>query len=99
MKFALAEAEFQKMKRVAIICPWPSPLHMVPKPDGVWRPFGNYHSLNNVTRPDQYPLPNICDFTNNLKGCKVFLKLLVKGYHQVTMDPGDVYPRMPFVTL
>ena len=41
---------------------------------------------------DRYPLPNIRDFTNNVKGCTVFSKLnLVKGYHQVPMDPADVW--------
>ena len=50
----------------------------------LWR----YCRLNNVTRPDRYPLPNLRDFTNNLKGYKVFSKLdLVKGYHQVPLDP------------
>ena len=45
----------------------------------------------NVTRPDPFPLPNICDFTNNLKGSTVFSKLdLVMGYHQVPMGPGDI---------
>ena len=40
--------------------------------------------IYNVTRPDRYPLPNIRDFTNNLRGCKFFSKLdLVKGYNQV----------------
>ena len=40
---------------------------------------------------DQYPLPNICDFTNNLRGCKFFSKLdLVKGYNQVPMSEADI---------
>ena len=39
--------------------------------------LGHWHSLSNIP-----------DFTNNLKGCTVFSKLdLVKGYHQVPMDP------------
>ena len=64
---------------------------MVPKPDGSWRPCDDYRRLNNITRPDCYPLPYIRDFTNNLRGCTVFSKLdLVKGYHQVPMDPQDV---------
>ena len=71
--------------------PWASPLHMVPKPDGSWRPWGNYRHLNNMTKPDRYPLPNIRDFTNNLKHCTVFSKLdLVKGYHQVPMNSEDI---------
>ena len=95
MKLNAAKAEFQKMESAGIIrcsdSPWASPLHMVLKPDGSWRPCGDYRRLNNVTRPDRYPLPNLRDFTNNLKGCMVFSKLdLVKGYHQVPMDPADV---------
>ena len=47
--------------------------------------------FNNVTRPNPYTLPKICDFTNKSKGCTVFSKLdLVKGYHQVPKDPGDI---------
>ena len=71
--------------------PWASPLHMVPKPDGSWRPCSDYRRLNNVTKSDRYPLPNICDFTINLKHCTVFSKLdLVKGYHQVPMNSEDI---------
>ena len=90
VKLAQAKAKFQKLESAGIIrrsdSPWASPLHMVQKSDGSWRPCGGYRHLNNVTRPDQYPLPNICDFTNNLRGCKFFSKLdLVKGYNQVPM--------------
>jgi len=95
VKLAIAKQEFQKMEAAGIIrrsdSPWASPLHMVPKPDGSWRPCGDYRRLNNVTKPDRYPLPNIRDFTNNLRGCTVFSKLdLVKGYHQVPMSETDI---------
>ena len=44
-----------------------------------------------VTRKDWYPLPNIRDFTNNLRGCKFFYRLdLVKGYNQVPMSEADI---------
>ena len=94
-KLESAKAEFRKMEEAGIIrrsdSPWASPLHMVPKPDGSWRPCGDYRRLNNVTKPDRYPLPNIRDFTNNLKNCTVFSKLdLVKGYHQVPMKSEDI---------
>ena len=58
---------------------------MIQKSDGFWCPCGDYGRLNNVIRPSvRYPLPNIHDFTNNLRGCKFFSKLnLVKGYNQV----------------
>ena len=64
---------------------------MVPKSDGSWRLCSDHHCLNNGTRPDRYPLPNIRDFTNNLRGCKFFSKLdLVKGYNQVPMSEADI---------
>ena len=43
--------------------PWASPLHMVSKKDGSFRPCGDYRRLNNITEPDHYPLPNIQDIT------------------------------------
>ncbi len=42
--------------------PWSSPLHMVRKPGGSWRPCGDFRRLNTVTVPDAYPLPNMMDF-------------------------------------
>ena len=94
-KLAIARAEFQKMEDAGIIrrsnSPWASPLHMVPKGDGSWRPCGDYRALNNVTVPDRYPVPNIHDFSNRLDGCRYFTKLdLVKGYYQVPMAKGDI---------
>ena len=79
------------VKNLCFVCWGASPLHMVPRPDGSWCPCSNYLRLNNVTKPDCYPLPNIRDFTNNLKHCTVFSKLdLVKGYQQVPMNSEDI---------
>ena len=93
-KLAAAKAEFLKMEAAGIIrrsdSPWASPLHMVPKKDGSWRPCGDYRRLNNQTIPDRYPLPNIADLGNQLHGSTVFSKLdLQKGYYQVPMSPED----------
>jgi hypothetical protein len=64
---------------------------MVPKPDGSWRPCGDYRRLNLATVHDRYPLPSILDLSAKLHGCKVFSCVdLIKGYHQVPMAPGDV---------
>ena len=71
--------------------PWASPLDIVKKPDGSWRPCGNYRCLNTQTVPDRYPLPNLEDFSPWLHGSKVFMKLdLTKGYYQVPMCTGDI---------
>ncbi|KAL8561234.1 hypothetical protein ACOMHN_024490 [Nucella lapillus] len=71
--------------------PWSSPLHVVPKAGGQWRPCGDYRQLNDATKDDCYPLPHIQDFNNILTGCKIFSKIdLVRGYHQIPMAPSSV---------
>ena len=78
--------------------PWASPLHMVSKSDGSWRPCGDYRRLNLITEPDHYPMPNIIDITNNIGRSRVFSKLdLLKGYFQVPVHPPDV-PKTAIVT-
>ncbi len=83
-----ATAEFAAMERDGIVqrssSPWSSPLHMVRKNDGSWRPCGDYRRLNLATVPDAYPLPNMLDFG-------IFRKIdLRKGYYQISMHPADI---------
>src|SRR5450830_1451924 len=101
-KLRSAESEFRTLEGLGIVrrsdSPWASPLHMVAKPDGSWRPCGDYRRLNTATVDDRYPLPSLQDFTNNLAGCKYFSCIdLVKGYHQVPMAAEDI-PKTAIIT-
>jgi hypothetical protein len=95
-KLAAAKAEFSKLEKDGIIrrssSNWSAPLHMVMKPDGTWRPCGNYRRLNLATTPDSYPLQNIQDLSSRLHGCSIFSKLdLRKGYYQIPVQEGDIH--------
>ena len=72
-KLQAAKKEFEEMERQGIVrrskSPWASPLHMVRKKDGTWRPCGDFHRLNLQTFPDSYTCPNIADLMARLAGC------------------------------
>ena len=92
-KLAAAKAEFIKLEAEGIVeradSDWASPLHMVMKADGSWRPCGDFRRLNAVTEADCYPLPNMADILATLASTAVFSKLdLKKGYHQIPVHPA-----------
>ena len=94
-KLAVAKSEFQKMLSMGIIrpssSPWASPLHVVPKPNGGWRPCGDYRRLNSVTKDDRYPIPHIHSFGAVTSGAAVFSVVdLVRGYHQIPMHRDHI---------
>ena len=94
-KLAIAEKEFREMEEMGIIrpssSPWASPLHMVPKANGEWRPCGDYRRLNQRTIADKYPIPLISDCTAKLFGSSIFSKIdLIRGYFQVPVHPDSI---------
>ena len=94
-KLAAVKKEFLQMEQMGIIrrskSAWASPLHVVPKANGQWRPCGDYRQLNAMTQDDRYPLPHIQDLNSRLDGCRIFSKIdLVRGYHQIPMASSSV---------
>ncbi len=101
-QLSVAEKTFKELESLGIVrrsnSPWSSPLHMVPKPNGSWRPCGDYRRLNSATTPDKYPLPNLQDLSNFLHGSTIFSKIdLEKGYHQIPMQKSDI-PKAAIIT-
>lgn len=90
-----AKREFESMVRFGIARPssssWAAPLHMVPKSNEEWRPCGNYRALNARTIPDRYPVRHIHDFSQSLRGTRVYTKLdLVHAYHQIPVAEDHI---------
>ena len=70
--------------------PWASPVYMVAKKNGDWRPCGDYHALNQITVPENYPFSHIKDLSLQLNGKRLYSKLnLVRAHHQIPLAPED----------
>jgi hypothetical protein len=58
----------------------------------------DYHSLNEVTIKNKYPLPGIDVLFDQLKGACVFSKIdLRSGYHQLKIRASNI-PKTTFIT-
>lgn len=91
----IAKQEFEFLVSQGIIrpskSPWSSPLHLVRKSNGEWRPCGDYRRLNSNTVPDRYPVPHIQDCTQIFHNKQIFSTLdLTRAYHQIPVNPTDI---------
>ncbi len=68
---------------------WNSPLFLVPKKDGQYRPVIDFRKVNEVTEDDRYPLPVLSDLLMSIgQGNKIFSSLdLLSGCWQVPLAP------------
>ena len=67
--------------------PWSAPVVPVRKKDGTIRLCVDYRLLNQVTKPDRFPMPNVVDVIAGLGGVRYFTSLdLVRGYYQMPIE-------------
>ena len=63
----------------------------VKKKDGSLRMCITYRQLNKVTIKNKYPIPNINDMFDQLKGASHFSKIdLISSYHQLKIRDSDI---------
>jgi len=68
--------------------PWSSPVCMVKKKDETYRFCIDYRRLNEVTKKDAFPVPDVKDALDSLKSAKCFATLdLLSGYWQLALTP------------
>ena len=101
-QYDIVKEETDRMLNLGIIRPsrsqYASPVVLVPKPDKSWRFCVDYRKLNNHTKSDKYPLPNISECLTKMKGAKYFAKFdLAAGYWQIPMAEEDI-EKTAFVT-
>ena len=66
------------------------PVFFVSKKDKKKRIVINYHNLNSQTVKNNYPLPLITEFINNMGDKKVFTKMDLRwGFNNVRIKKGD----------
>ena len=89
-----AKAEVEKMAKLGVIerseSPWCSPVVLVNKKDGEIRFCVDYRRVNEVTKKDSYPLPNLTEMLSCLGEATWFSVLdLRSGYWQIEMTQED----------
>ena len=77
--------------------PWASPIVLVKKKDGGVRPCVDYRKVNELVKPDGFPLPRIQDCLDAVAGSQLFSTFdLTSGYFQIPLKQEDI-PKSAFV--
>ena len=71
--------------------PWASPIVLVKKKSGAIRPCVDYRKVNNLVKPDGFPLPRIQDCLDAVAGSCLFSSFdLTSGYFQIPLKKEDI---------
>eukprot|EP00043_Microstomoeca_roanoka_P019474 m.219569 g.219569 ORF g.219569 m.219569 type:complete len:1192 (-) comp17002_c0_seq5:791-4366(-) len=72
--------------------PFAAPVLFVKKADQTLRFCCDYRALNNTTVRNAYPIPDMSDLLDRLRGAKYFSRMdLRSGYHQVRVAERDIH--------
>ena len=71
--------------------PWSSQVLLVRKRDGTMRFVVDYRKLNDVTIKDDYPMPNMKDLIENIKGEEYFSCMdMPSAFWHIPMDEESI---------
>ena len=72
--------------------PWASPIVLVKKKCGGVRPCVDYRKVNELVKPDGFPLPRIQDWLDAVAGSEPFSTFdLISGYYQIPLLEEDIH--------
>ncbi len=88
----MVQQKFDELLQEGVIqesqSPWNSPLFLVPKKDGSYRPGIDFRKVNALNVLDHYPLPVLSELLQSIgKHNTVFSRLvLLSGFWQIPME-------------
>ncbi|RDX71338.1 hypothetical protein CR513_49337, partial [Mucuna pruriens] len=70
--------------------PYVMPMILVPKKDGSWRMYTDYHPINVIIVRYRHLIPHLDDLLDELHGACIFSMIdLHSGYHKIFMREGN----------
>ena len=79
------------------VSPWASPTVLIAKKDGGVRLCVDYRHVNQLVKPDAFPLPRIQDCLDSVAGSNLFSTFdLTSRYFQIPVKEADI-PKTAFV--
>ena len=89
-KLQIIRQEVDAMLEMGVVRPshseWSSPLILVKKPQGKWRPCIDYRRVNEISKGETFPLPRLDDLVDQVGNARFITTVdLSKGYWQVEL--------------
>lgn len=93
-KQKLINEELDKMLELGVVEPsnsaWSSPIFLIDKPDGTKRFTVDFRKVNQVSRKDAYPLPQVTSILDRLRDARYLSSMDIKSaYWQIPLDPAS----------